>query len=469
MDLPALFVETTQALLGKEEYDAFQKALLAEPSVSVRFNPKRQMQLTDDTVVPVPWCLDSFYLSSRPAFTFDPFFHAGVYYVQEASSMFLSQAVRTYVDSPVIALDMCAAPGGKSTLLCDALPEGSLLVTNEFVRNRAQILAENITKWGNPDVIVTSNGADAFAELGPVFDFILVDAPCSGEGMFRKDEGAIQEWSPANVWQCVERQRMILENVWQSLKPGGLLVYSTCTFNLQENEGNVKWLQDTFGAEVLPVPVQPEWGITSSLASDCAFPVYRFMPHKTRGEGLFMAVLRKPEDEIDIPSRKKKNRKKTKELPVPKECKPWIEQSQEYVFFWHNDRVMALKRQWQEMWELLSEQLHVLQGGIPIAVTKGRDLIPEHALALSLARSYGSFPQAELTYAQALAYLRKEAVVLEPVVPKGFVCVTYRNVPLGWVKNLGNRANNLYPEQWRIRSGYQPEDLQLLSDKITHK
>ncbi|MCQ2238440.1 MAG: rRNA cytosine-C5-methyltransferase [Bacteroidaceae bacterium] len=467
MDLPVSFVESTKALLGEDEYMSFQSALMTEPSVSVRVNSRKGRSLQVDSFAPVPWCPNAYYLEKRPSFTFDPLFHAGTYYVQEASSMFLSQVVRTHVDKPVVALDMCAAPGGKSTLLCDNLPDGSLLVTNEFVRARAHVLAENMTKWGNPDVIVTSNGADAFAELGQTFDFILVDAPCSGEGMFRKDEVAVQEWSTDNVFQCVERQRMILMNVWEALKPGGLLVYSTCTFNLHENEGNVKWMHDTFDAEILSVPVQEEWGITSSLASDCAFPVYRFMPHKTRGEGLFMAVLRKPDSEETAPRKKKKNKKKTKELPVPKDCRNWLNDSDRYFFFWHDDRVMALQKQWQECWEQFSEQLNVIQAGVPVAGIKGKDVIPEHALAMSEERN-NVFPTAELVYPQAIAYLRKETVVLDAGVPRGYVCVTYQGAALGWVKNLGNRANNLYPDAWRIRSGHLPENLCLLSDTTTN-
>lgn len=468
MELPKSFVETTQAILGAD-YEAFQQALLTEPSVSVRLNTQRGVQLSLQADA-VAWCPTGYYLDERPTFTFDPLFHAGAYYVQEASSMFLSQVVRTQVQHPVVALDMCAAPGGKSTLLCDALPEGSLLVTNEYVRNRSQILAENITKWGNPNVFVTNNGAESFAELGPAFDFILVDAPCSGEGMFRKDEVAIHEWSPANVWQCVERQRSILSDVWQALKPGGLLVYSTCTFNLQENEGNVKWMQDAFHAQVLQVPIENSWGITGSLADDFTEPVYRFMPHKTRGEGLFMAVLRKPDEEMGLrSSRSKKNKKKGKEQPVPNECKAWLTHSRECYFCWHKYKVIAFRKEWQSLWELLSEQLQVLQAGITVATLKGKDVIPEHALALSSYRNTQAFPTAELTYEQAIAYLRKEAVVLDAQVPKGYVCVTYREVPLGWVKNLGNRANNLYPDPWRIRSGYIPEELNILSNHITLK
>lgn len=264
----------------------------------------------------VPWCREGYYLSGRPSFTFDPLFHAGCYYVQEASSMFLEQALRQYVHEPVTMLDLCAAPGGKSTLARSVLPEGSLLVANEVMRNRSQVLAENLIKWGNPGVIVTNNDPADFTELGSLFDVILTDVPCSGEGMFRKDEVAVQEWSIENVDTCWQRQRRILRDIWPCLKTGGLLVYSTCTYNREENEDNVAWITQELGAEVLPLEIQPDWHITGNLIGT-EFPVYRFLPHKTTGEGLFMAVLRKTADEPAVSVRTKtggKASKKEKEV-----------------------------------------------------------------------------------------------------------------------------------------------------------
>ncbi|MCF0159827.1 MAG: rRNA cytosine-C5-methyltransferase, partial [Bacteroidaceae bacterium] len=218
---------------------------------------------------------------------------------------------------------------------------------------------------------------------------------------------------------------------------------------------------------VLAVPVSEDWGITSSLTPDCPCPVYRFLPHKVKGEGLFMAVMRKPDSNETISSsRKKKSKRNAKELPIPKACKEWLAEGQAFFWEWHNGIVVALPQLMREVWDVLSEQLHVLQAGIPVAAMKGRDLIPEHALALSEARNRQTFPEVELEYAQAIAYLRKEAVALPCDTPKGFVCVTYRGVALGWVKHLGNRANNLYPDPWRIRSGHLPEEIILLKDLI---
>ena len=212
--------------------------------------------------------------------------------------MFVERVLQTYVSNPVVMLDLCAAPGGKSTLSRSALPEGSLLVANEVMRNRSQILAENLIKWGYPDVVVTNNDPADFTTMEHLFDVILTDVPCSGEGMFRKDEVAVEEWSVENVDVCWQRQRRILKDIWPTLKPGGLLIYSTCTFNREENEDNISWIAKELGAEVLPVPVDESWGITGNLIGE-DFPVYRFLPHRTMGEGFFIAVLRKHTDIVN--------------------------------------------------------------------------------------------------------------------------------------------------------------------------
>ena len=291
MNLPELFLERTRRLMGEEMCNALCEALEKDTPVSVRMNMAKWEHVPVHRSE-VPWSEQGYYLDGRPTFTFDPLFHAGCYYVQEASSMFVEQALRRYVTEPSVMLDLCAAPGGKSTLCRSVLPEGSLLVANEVMRNRSQVLAENLVKWGHPEVIVTNNDPADFTPLENTFDVILTDVPCSGEGMFRKDPVAVSEWSLENVDTCWQRQRRILRDIWPCLKPGGLLVYSTCTYNREENEDNVAWIAGTLGAEVLPLDVPEEWHITGNLTGE-AFPVYRFLPHRTQGEGLFLAVLRK--------------------------------------------------------------------------------------------------------------------------------------------------------------------------------
>lgn len=467
MNLPVDFITRTGGLLGEGQFAAFRETLAKEPPVSIRMN-----RLKTD-VVPaggrqVPWCGSGYYLASRPTFTFDPLFHAGCYYVQEASSMFLEQVLTQYVHEPVVMLDLCAAPGGKSTLARSVLPEGSLLVANEVMRNRVQVLAENVTKWGHPGTVVLNNDPADFVPLGELFDVILTDVPCSGEGMFRKDPVAVEEWSVENVTLCWQRQRRIVRDIWHCLKPGGLLVYSTCTYNREENEDNVAWIAEELGAEILPVEVQPGWNISGNLAGK-DFPVYRFLPHRTEGEGLFMAVLRKSgeSEETNVPACRGRKEKKSKggkeKVPVlPKEVKGWLVSSGQYAWTMEQNRVVAFPLLYQSVYEMLQAQMRVVCAGVQVAEVKGKDLIPLQALAMSVARDETAFPSVEVSYEQAIAYLRKEAVVLSADVPRGYLLIRYKGAALGFVKNIGNRANNLYPQEWRIRSGYLPEQVSLV-------
>ena len=488
MQLPDSFAEYTRTLLGEEEYNRLSAALLdGEQPVSIRLNPQKfghsPFSIFHFPLKEVPWATDACYLDRRLTFTFDPLFHAGCYYVQEASSMFVEQALKRYLpDRPVAVLDLCAAPGGKSTHLRSLLPAGSLLVANEVMRNRVQVLAENLTKWGHPDGVVTNSDPSEFTPLDHLFDCILTDVPCSGEGMFRKDETAIGEWSPENVEICWQRQRRILADIWPCLKPGGLLVYSTCTYNTKENEENVRWIRDGLGAEVLPLEVPAGWGITGNLLAGEDFPVYRFLPHKTQGEGFFLAVLRKAgeEDEndgtrmtqmgqmnADRPRGKKGNGgKASSPSAFGKEqlatVQGWLRDSSVYTLMPEGQTLTAFPTAWLSTLALLRQQVRVLQAGVTLAEAKGRDCVPAHALAMSSLLRREAFACEEVDYPTAIAYLRKEAVTLSGAAPRGFVLLTYRDFPLGFVKNVGNRANNLYPQEWRIRSGYLPEEVRIL-------
>ena len=464
MNLPQSFVERTRQLLGDEQYPLFEQALGTEVPVSIR--PNRMKCNLPVAGEPVPWAPSGVYLEKRPTFTFDPLFHAGCYYVQEASSMFVERVLREYVQEPVVMLDLCAAPGGKSTLCRSALPEGSLLVANEVMRNRSQILAENLMKWGHPEVVVTNNDPADFTDLTHLFDVILTDVPCSGEGMFRKDQVAVDEWSLENVDICWQRQRRILSDIWPALKPGGLLIYSTCTFNREEDEDNVAWIARELGADMLEVPVEEAWGITGNLIGD-SFPVYRFLPHKVKGEGFFLAILRKHAGEVETveprAEKKKKGGKDVKgkapQLSVPKEAKDWLQIPGDYQLTINGTNVQAFPKLHETVYTLLQQYVKVIHAGITLGEMKGKDLIPHHSLAMSTALANDAFPKAEVTYEQAIAYLRKESLVLDAGVPRGYVLLTYQNIPLGFMKNIGNRANNLYPQEWRIRSGYLPEEI----------
>ena len=393
-DLPESFVSYTRETMGEELFAAFVSGLGEEAPVSIRVNRAKW----DGDVVHgerVPWSADGYYLPDRPNFTFDPLLHAGCYYVQEASSMFVERVLGQYVTEPVEMLDMCAAPGGKSLAAIATLPEGSWLMSNEPIRQRASVLAENVSKWGSERMVVVNNYPEQISKSKLKFDVILCDVPCSGEGMFRKDAQAISEWSVQNVEKCRQLQREIVAEAWKCLRPGGLLIYSTCTFNTRENEENVRWIMDEYGAEILPVDVREEWNVVGSLLAGFDGPVYRFIPGVTRGEGIFMAVMRKEGE-------------------------------------WKAQKKPSLDK--------LPPMLHRME--LTRLSGEGKD----------------TAPRVEIDYDTAIAYLRREAIRLPDDSPRGIITLTYRGVAIGQAKNIGNRANNLYPKEWRIKSTHVPEE-----------
>ncbi len=467
MTLSPDFKAQILAILPPDEAESlFHTIETTEPSVSVRLNTAK-VPLPGTTsgnspkaiMEPVPWCSRGFYLDGRQPFTFDPLLHAGAYYVQDASSMIVQHIVAQLVDSPVRYLDLCAAPGGKTTAALDALPEGSLMVTNEIMPDRARILLENVVKWGNAACVVTSDSSDRFATLSGFFDVVAADVPCSGEGMFRKDAEAVAQWTPRLVAQCAERQREIVGNAWQALRPGGIFIYSTCTYNRSENEAMVEHLISEYDAESIDLCFPDEWLVRNRIGTDAH--CYRFMPHRTRGEGLFVAVLRKPGNAPHAaiqPSKPgKKGKSACKEPQLPKAVGTWV--NGDYaVSTAESGSVIALPASHSSEIAMLRSKVRVLHAGVEIATIKGHDAVPAQSLALSTALNADAFPVAELDYATAIAYLRGESITLtDSSVPRGFAIVAYRGLPLGFVKNLGNRANNLYPKEWRIKSTHIPD------------
>ena len=441
--LPLEFLDSMRQQLGPEAEHLF-RALEGEQVTSIRLNDKIDILDFPCDISEVPWHEDGYYLSERPQFTLDPLFHAGCYYVQEASSMFIQQALEQYVAKDSIVLDLCAAPGGKSTLISQYLGQEGLLIANEVVRQRVFILSENIQKWGNGNTVVTHNDAATFGEkTRHLFDCVLVDAPCSGEGMFRKDEEARSEWSVKNVQMCAERQRKILMDVWDALKPGGILIYSTCTFNEEEDENNVEWLTDCLGGEVLPVSYDSSWGITEG------YPGYHFYPHKTKGEGFYMAVIRKGE-EAYYPFKIREPKKKPLPVEFEKEMRQWLTNPDDWAIR-QSDRFMtAYPMKYKALIDCLWDELTCISTGFGIGEIRGKGASPQHALSMSKALNKEAFTNVELPLEQALSYLRTEALT-GLTVPFGAVLLTYKNVPLGFAKNVGNRLNNLYPNEWRIR------------------
>lgn len=449
MKLPGEFIKQLRGLMP-DEWEALADAICGtEPSVAVRVNGLRGMSVPQGARQ-VPWCPAGFYTAGRPAFTFDTDWHAGRYYVQDASSMFIAHVVRHLVQEPVRYLDLCAAPGGKTTAAMQALPAGSTVVANEIVPARARVLADNVTRWGNPRCVVTSNAPTHIGKFTHFFDVIAADVPCSGEGMMRKDNEAVAQWSPTLVEQCALRQREILTDVWDALRPGGLLFYSTCTYNRQENEEMVEFIVNELGASPVEVPVEDTWNIHPAIGSD--YPCYRFMPHRVDGEGLFMAALRKCGD-----SRRQDARSKVKPPKNADEtAKKWMNSPSDYCIDLQGDTLIAVPRDMAQEAAALRAALNVLHAGVELATVMGRKTVPHHALALSAALAHGAFPLCEADYPTALRYLRGEAVTLRDA-PRGHVLVTHKGAVLGFANNLGNRANNMYPKGLRILSTHLPD------------
>lgn len=450
--LPSAFVQRMQELLGEQEAALLLKALDSPAPTSIRLSQSRtrgQATLPMGTG-PIPWCPWGQYLEARPTFTGDAALHGGLYYVQEASSMLLYQVRSLLGDTPLHALDLCAAPGGKSTLLLDLLPRGSVLVSNEVMHHRANILMENIHKWGSPYSIVTSSTPQRLGLASSAFDLALVDAPCSGEGMFRKDRVAREEWSPSAPQMCAERQRSILDDLWPALRPGGILIYSTCTFDKAENEDVVAYIIDTLGASPISLDDLPSEVWRSPFAP---FPCYRMMPHRAKGEGLFMAVLRKHGEGTTRSSKGRRTPPSARQA-IPEQMRGWIVHPESYSWERGGDNVIAYPSTMLPLLSMLQDlRIPILSAGIPIGMIKGKSLIPHHALALSTELAPDAFDQVELTDEQLIPYLSREAIVLDPTYTQGIKLVCYQGIALGFAKHLGNRTNNLYPAEWRIRHG----------------
>lgn len=453
--LPAPFLSQMQQLLGSEAFENFLLALKEPAPVSIRLNPEKQGAEALDTQpsgLAVPWHPQGRYLSKRPVFTLDPSFHAGAYYVQEASSMFLYQALQQCVDfgQPLKILDLCASPGGKSTLIASLLQGKGLLVANETIRQRINALRENLEKWGYSNVAVTSAEAEDFAALSGWFDVVVVDAPCSGEGMFRKDPDAIQEWSPAHVGFCSGRQKRILAAAVECLAPGGTLIYSTCTYNTQENVENVAWLRKEFNLETSPIKLDSDWGVSESENG------YQFFPHRIKGEGFFLAVLKKVEEQPakhGSPDKFKSlsSLSKSDALLLDK----WVANASEFHFFQSpTEKVVALPSTLLNHYLTLDKHLKIKWFGTEVGVFKGKDFVPDHGLALGLLIQ-PELPAVDLELELALRYLKKETFDLPANTGTGWVIARFRGLNLGWLKALPNRMNNYLPQERRIRMELQ--------------
>jgi len=434
---------------------------IAAPT-TIRLNPFKKIDIKTDGQV--PWCPDGYYLNSRPSFTFDPLFHAGAYYVQEASSMFIDyilKYIRQNNEEPVNVLDLCAAPGGKSTLINSALGSNDLLVANEIIKTRVPVLCDNLSRWGTANIIVSNNDPKDFSRLHGFFDIMLVDAPCSGSGMFRKDPAAMNEWSEANVNLCHQRQERILADVYPALKQDGYLIYSTCSYSHQENEDILDWLCTEFEMETVRIPMvrqthhDKDWGIVETQSNHQKAWGYRFYPGKVKGEGLFAACLKKKAQTQQLPAFKTKGNQKlpAKEIDL---VKAYLINPDDFYFFRVNEDWLAINHQHKENLDLLQRHLYIKKSGIRLGQLMGKDLIPDHELALSIYINKDTVLETELDYEQAIQYLRRENININPT-EKGWSLMCFEGQALGWAKLLPNRINNYYPKEIRILAPQPPK------------
>lgn len=446
MKLPEAFETNINKALGKES-DAFKESLELPAPVSIRFNPLKSYDSSDlDIKKDVLWSKNAKYLNARPIFTLDPAFHAGGYYVQEASSMYLGHIFENIIDNkkPLRVLDMCAAPGGKTTHLASYLKDTDLLVANEVIKNRVTILKENLGKWGFNNVIICNQDPETFADLEGFFDIVLVDAPCSGEGLFRKDPAAMNEWSEVSVQMCAARQKRILSAAALLVAPQGHLIYSTCTYNSQENDENAQWLTRTLDFEIVNIKNPAAWKITKTVTGN------QFYPHKTEGEGFFVSVLK------NVGHDQKYSKAKLSLFRVNKAIResiePWFktEEFEEFEFYSKKEgTILALRKSLSDDYGTVFKSIFKRSSGLEIGIFKGKDFIPSHAFALS--NLYNADIQSlELPKDEALKYLKKENFQHDSKI-SGWAIVKYKGLSLGWAKIISDRINNYLPVEFRIR------------------
>lgn len=465
--LPEQLISSLKNVQGFNEKSFIEIHDTDKPVTSIRFNQhkisKEEIEQGDlknkfshlSITEKIPWSSNGFYLRERPSFYLDPLWHAGVYYVQEPSSMCIEFALSHLCElsKPLRVLDLCAAPGGKSTAIAGLLSTESILVSNEVISSRIHILEENMIKWGLPNVIVTQNDPKNFSGLKEYFDVILVDAPCSGSGLFRKDPDSINEWSLEQVLLCSQRQKRILADIIPALKKNGLLIYTTCSFSLEENEEIADYLMQQFPLENIPVPFKPEWNIVETFSPLTHANGYRFYPYNLPGEGFFLSCFRKQDEErngeeINIKKYKKKN-SPVETVNIQKSfLEPWINEVNNFIFFTLNNDLTAFPKFSQQELITLS-RLKVVSAGFKIGKIANKDFIPHHELAISVEKNK-DIPFAELNLPDAIKFLRKEPLNLNEI-SNGWILATYNGYGLGWLKNIGSRLNNYYPVNWRIR------------------
>jgi 16S rRNA C967 or C1407 C5-methylase (RsmB/RsmF family)/NOL1/NOP2/fmu family ribosome biogenesis protein len=459
VQLPQQLLDSLTGVAGFDKEAFIQVHESGGQVTSVRVNAAKsaicnRQSAIDQLLLPqaekIPWSSNGYYLPERPVFIFDPLIHAGAYYVQEASSMFLEQALTqtTDVSQPLRVLDLCAAPGGKSTLLQSLISADSLLVSNEVIKSRAAILEENSIKWGGANVIVTNSDPTNFERLQNFFDVIVIDAPCSGSGLFRRERKAIGEWSEQNVELCYQRQQRILAAVLPALKEGGVLIYSTCSYSKEEDENIADWLMDRFSVDSLPLATAPSWGIVETQSDKHGAYGYRFFPYKIKGEGFFISCFRKQEDGSSVIKPPKKSLLQKASKNETGIVQPWLIANSPVQLWKQKEELLAFPQQLEKELLTIVDHVYVRRAGIAIGKIAGNDLVPDHALALSTIIN-PAIVAVTLKKEEALQYLRREEVSLS-IGHKGWTLVQFEQYNVGWIKVLANRINNYYPQNWRI-------------------
>lgn len=455
MHLPSSLINSLQKVKGFDEATFRQVHESGEQVTSVRINPdkifNKQNSIFNVQLERVKWNEHGYYLPQRPSFTIDPLFHAGAYYVQEASSMFLAEVLKQTSDltKPLKVLDLCAAPGGKSTLMQSLISAESLLVSNEVIKARVNILSENITKWGAANVIVTNNDPKDFQRLQNYFDVIVVDAPCSGSGLFRKDPAAIKEWSENNVQLCSQRQQRILTDILPSLKEGGVIIYSTCSYSTEEDETIADWLVENCHLSPTPIQLKKDWNIIETTSLQHKACGYRFYPDKLKGEGFFIAAFKKQQAPGEVQSTAKaKSRSEKISTAVIEIIRPYLKNGDDFFFFKQNEEIIALPLAFEKELPVIQSALYIKKAGVRLGTIIRNELIPDHELAVSTIID-SAVRTIDVDNTTALQYLRRVEIKL-PETSNGWAVLRYGQLPIGWVKILPNRVNNYYPKDWRI-------------------
>lgn len=445
--LPPAFIRSLIEQYNIEEEEFILSHENGEQLTSIRINPFKVSNLFKSEEQ-VPWCENGKYLKERPSFTADPLFHAGCYYVQEASSMFLEQVLKNSTDlsENLKVLDLCAAPGGKSTLISSLLNKNSLLLANEIIKTRVPVLCDNLSKWGPENTYVSNNDPRDFKRLEGYFDVIVVDAPCSGSGMFRKDPSAINEWSENAVDLCSQRQKRILADVYPALKQNGTLIYSTCSYSKEENEEISDWLCEEFGLSPIQIPVKSEWGIIETLSDKHKCFGYRFYPHKVKGEGFFITAFRKNQETAS--PHIKRAKENSVNAKIEDLIRKWLKNIQDLRIVNLNDEYFAIPARHEADLQYLQSKLYLKKSGVRMGKIMGKDLVPNHELAISLLAG-SIIPELNLTREQSIAYLKRDELRIESDI-RGWALMCFQGHPLGWAKILDNRLNNYFPKEIRI-------------------